>query len=524
MKLIPILEKIISLIFCLNFCFSYYDAANILAIFHTPSKSHLLLAQPLLFELAREGHEVTVVSPFPEKNPPKGYIDIAVPEVIEFTRNHWKTIFDHVNDDYFTIITRMIKSCAVMTNNTLTHPKVKKLISNSMSVKFDLLFIEVFLNDAFLGFAELFDCPVIVMSTVGMTPWANDYIGNPTPISYLHNGLLPYSDKMSIKEKFISLAVNVVERLITYFYLHPKQNAIFSFNFPNSRKTLSELRKEKVSVLFLNSHSSFTSPRPYFKNVVEVGGMQIKNDTNEELPEDIKKFMDEADYGVILFAMGSNLKPSLMHNSTKEAILSGLASLPQKIILKWDDPHVQVDPNKFLVKTWVPQNLILNHKNTKVFITHGGLLSCFEAVNYAVPILGIPMFGDQTSNVDMAEKGGWGLKLKYTDITIETLREKLIKLTEDSSYQEMINNISMLYRDQLVPPLNLARYWVEYVIKHKGAYHLKSSVLDLKYYQFYNLDLLLILSLILFVMNLIFTLTKNKIMNRLKTATKEKLM
>lgn len=62
------------------------SAANILAIFHTPSKSHLLLAQPLLFELARIGHEITVVSPFPEKDPPERYIDVPVPEVIEFTR------------------------------------------------------------------------------------------------------------------------------------------------------------------------------------------------------------------------------------------------------------------------------------------------------------------------------------------------------------------------------------------------------------------------------------------------------
>lgn len=75
-----------SFIIIVSILFEYSHGANILALFHTPSKSHLLLAQPLFFELVRTGHTVTVVSPFPEKNPPEGYIDVPIPEVIEFTK------------------------------------------------------------------------------------------------------------------------------------------------------------------------------------------------------------------------------------------------------------------------------------------------------------------------------------------------------------------------------------------------------------------------------------------------------
>lgn len=38
--------------------FKNTNSKKILAIFHTPSKSHQLLAEPLLFELAKAGHEV----------------------------------------------------------------------------------------------------------------------------------------------------------------------------------------------------------------------------------------------------------------------------------------------------------------------------------------------------------------------------------------------------------------------------------------------------------------------------------
>lgn len=154
------------------------------------------------------------------------------------------------------------------------------------------------------GLADVFDCPVIAMSTVGITPWANDYMGAPTPVSYVHNGMLPFSDRMSLREKLVSFTVTVIERMITHLYHLPKQNAIFKENFPKAIRSLSKLRKEAVSVLFLNSHDSLSAPRSYFKNVVEVGGMQIKSEIEDELPEDIKRFMDEAEFGVVLFAMG----------------------------------------------------------------------------------------------------------------------------------------------------------------------------------------------------------------------------
>lgn len=66
--------KILFLLIFINVALS----ARILSIFHTPSKSHQLLAQRLMLELCKSGHEVTMVSPFPVKNPPKGFRHIAL--------------------------------------------------------------------------------------------------------------------------------------------------------------------------------------------------------------------------------------------------------------------------------------------------------------------------------------------------------------------------------------------------------------------------------------------------------------
>jgi glucuronosyltransferase len=52
--------------------------ARILAIFPLPAKSHFAVSSALLKELANRGHQVTVLSPFPEKSPIPNYTDIEI--------------------------------------------------------------------------------------------------------------------------------------------------------------------------------------------------------------------------------------------------------------------------------------------------------------------------------------------------------------------------------------------------------------------------------------------------------------
>jgi len=40
-----------------------------------------------------------------------------------------------------------------------------------------------------------------------------------------------------------------------------------------------------------------------------------------------------------------------------------------------------------------------------------------------------------------------------------------------------------------------AVYWTEYVIRHKGAPHLRSALLDLAWYQYFLLDVIAVLAL-----------------------------
>jgi len=53
-------------------------ASNILAFLPSKARSHYGAFEPLLKELAEKGHNMTVLSPFPMKNPPSSYHHIQV--------------------------------------------------------------------------------------------------------------------------------------------------------------------------------------------------------------------------------------------------------------------------------------------------------------------------------------------------------------------------------------------------------------------------------------------------------------
>lgn len=72
------------LILLLSVVFAKYsDSAKILGVFPFPSKSHHILGSALLKELAKRGHEVTMVSAFPLDKPLKNYKDVVLPNFDE---------------------------------------------------------------------------------------------------------------------------------------------------------------------------------------------------------------------------------------------------------------------------------------------------------------------------------------------------------------------------------------------------------------------------------------------------------
>lgn len=71
-------KKILTATLCLLLFAVHCESYKILGIFHTFSKSHYIAGGALMKGLAAKGHDVTVISPYPQDKPTKNYHDVTV--------------------------------------------------------------------------------------------------------------------------------------------------------------------------------------------------------------------------------------------------------------------------------------------------------------------------------------------------------------------------------------------------------------------------------------------------------------
>lgn len=78
--------KIVLSVFCvvlLQLLVSDGDAYRILGVFPAPAYSHYNLGSRLMKGLAENGHEVTLIAPFKDKNPPKRFREIVLKDIAD---------------------------------------------------------------------------------------------------------------------------------------------------------------------------------------------------------------------------------------------------------------------------------------------------------------------------------------------------------------------------------------------------------------------------------------------------------
>ncbi|KAJ9584271.1 hypothetical protein L9F63_021393 [Diploptera punctata] len=253
----------------------------------------------------------------------------------------------------------------------------------------------------------------------------------------------------------------------------------------------SEILKENISLAMVNTHFSLDYPRPIVPAMIQVGGMQVT--PAKKLPKDIQKFLDEAKHGAIFFSLGTNVRSDKLSNDKIEAFLDAFSELPQRVLWKFESDSLPELPKNIMVNKWLPQNDILGHPNVHLFFSHAGILSSHEAMYHGVPVVGIPFLADQHANVHKLSSHGVGVKLDYTNVTKESILETIHKVLDNPSYKEHMKKVSAIFKDQLETPLERAIYWTEYVLRHKGAKHLRACSVDMPLYQYLLLDVIAVL-------------------------------
>ena len=117
----------------------------------------------------------------------------------------------------------------------------------------------------------------------------------------------------------------------------------------------------------------------------------------------------------------------------------------------------------------MPQQDLLGHHKTKLFITHGGIQGAFESICHGVKSLGVPLAGDQEGNIDVLIRKGMALSIKdYRVITYNEVRHHAQDMTNPaiqpySGEGGKMQKTQKIYRPKACPFLT-SNFYLLYVI------------------------------------------------------------
>lgn len=140
-----------------------------------------------------------------------------------------------------------------------------------------------------------------------------------------------------------------------------------------------------VSVILINQHQFYLPPRPSMPGIVFIGGSDIEEP--KPLPDDLKKFLDEAKDGAILFSFGTFIKSDQhMPPERFETFLNSFGQVKQRVLWQYDDDSISIHdvPSNVLIRKSLPQTDILAHVNVVLFINHGLYLICLNCLKLLI--------------------------------------------------------------------------------------------------------------------------------------------
>ncbi|XP_031781625.1 UDP-glucuronosyltransferase 2B2-like [Nasonia vitripennis] len=453
------------LLFLIVTSVAFAESYRILSIFPFNGKSHNVMFNALVRGLSERGHQVDDITHFPLKKPPKNY----------------KTIVN---------LNGTLKSVVNSFDINLVNPYLGTSFLLLLWTT-GIICVNAFGAHCFMGFGHIFKVPVVAVSSSVEYSCISDFIGNFDHPAFVPNALLQDYNKTKfwdrLKNLFIHHWSSYKFKMLTENIQTDYMRKYLSPDMPNIRDV-----ERTVALTLVNSHPVILGAKPVVPSLIEVGGLHIIDD-GSKLTSEMQKWLDESVDGIVYFTFGSLVLIETFPEETLNAMYKSLSKLaPMRVLMKIVDKSKLPSglPPNVLTFPWIPQQAVLAHKNVRAFITHSGLMGSQEALYFGVPMIGIPLFGDQVRNV-----------------ATFVAKNIAVKLDVDGCLKNA-QTFSKLFRDRPMSAMDTAIFWIEYVIRD-GPDALKSPALNVSWWQLALVDLnaFIFLSVIL-VLTLTFYLSR----------------
>ncbi|XP_025423697.1 UDP-glucuronosyltransferase 2C1-like [Sipha flava] len=471
------------------------DGAHVLAVQTVPAKSHWYFMRGVLRALADRGHRVTVYTPFPDRAAAAHGNYTEVDTLSEYG--------DQV------IVGMDLTTVATLARPLFMVPFMGKTSRFICDIMDGLRLSDAGPYDVFIAEPASCECvsvaarrlgvPLVYTVPAPLQPWVETAaFGHHVNPAYVPHVLSAYS----VLDTFYRRLHNVGLHVCTV-YLHHLYVTVAAAVQPKHYDLEPPV---KPSLVFVNTHYATEPSRPVPVNRVDVAGIHLKRP--KPLPKDILEFIEGAPHGVILFTFGTVVAISTLPDHIQKAFKDALAEVPQRILLKHEGEMTD-KPENVMTRKWLPQRDILVHPNVKLFICHGGISGVYETVDAGVPVLGFPLFYDQPRNIANLVDAGMAISLDLMSVDKDTLLNAINTIINDETYSRNAKITSERFKDRPMSPAESVVYWTEYVIRHKGAPHLKSQAFNLTWYQYYLLDVFAaVLSTVFIALYVIYKMSK----------------
>ncbi|XP_011694146.1 PREDICTED: UDP-glucuronosyltransferase 2B18-like [Wasmannia auropunctata] len=475
------------------------ETAKILAIIAIPSYSHQIPYRPLWTTLSRRGHEIVLLTTDPINDPSLTNLteinfefNYKLIRKINFVKNVGAQTWLN------SVRTQVWSMSREVAENIYKHPEVHQLYAPDSDRKFDVVIAETIKTPSLYALAHRFNAPLIGVSTFGL--YNNNYYLLGAPVLSSHPSAWEMEDDTGFNLSLWQRIKNFVRQwyhiycVLNHFY--PEQQAIAEKYLGKNIPDISDMERN-ISFAFYNQQEAISFVRPRTSNVLAFGNFHISK-TPATLPEDLKKFITDAPNGCIYVSLGTNVMISSLPEHVQNIFRDVFISLPYKILWKHDS-ELPNKPDNIYTAKWFPQQSILAHPNIRLFIYQGGLQSTEEAVYYTVPLLGLPVLADQYAQINKMVSLGVAKRLNLMDLSRESLNASIMEILSDKRYKKRMLKVKMLNEDKPYDVLEHVIWWIEFVIRHKGAPHLRTNIAHEPWYQRYDMDIIAILSIVIFV-------------------------
>ncbi|PIK37267.1 putative UDP-glucuronosyltransferase 2C1 [Apostichopus japonicus] len=464
------------------------------------SPSHYMVLSTLTGGLVANGHNVTLVTN--DLKGTHGFPNGTYSQTLTFKASYLKEDQEKLENTMkeFAFVspgfTKTFKFFGLVMdalyNSCLDLWKDQNLLNELQNSHFDFALVFPFSSCDVLV-AHYVNAPfAIVFPSIRAPTFHEGYVGMPYPSSYVPFDVFgTLTDEMTFLQRLQNLMSPLLYHIMQYISNLSYHSIQVTFDILPD-KSIKELYSQASLVL---SHVSMGSdyPRPYTPNFIPIGG--LISGPSKPLSKELEDFVQgSGDHGIIIFTLGSAVQ-GLSNKDTAEIFARVFKKLPQRILWRHNaEPPASLANNTRLLK-WLPQNDLLAHPKTRLLIYHGGSNGVLESITHGIPMVVIPLLGDQVSHGARVQKKGMGLMLDKTNITEENLMEVVQEVLHNPSYKERAQLFSDIHNDLPMKPLERAVYWIEHVMKFGGA-HLRPRSADMNFIELYMIDVAVFLIIV----------------------------